>query len=155
MSARSKTKLEESTLVYVTSNFDGVLSYKCPRTNENWLFKKHGSTDTMTLGHLRTMLSSKPKYLEKGWIKVNDEEVFKFLNLSKYIKNTLNKEDFEELFKETPEKIEEVLNSLDNEYSKISAFDLARNLFINGMLRDHFVIKAIEKGLGQKLDPNS
>ncbi|WP_405168523.1 hypothetical protein [Paenibacillus sp. FSL H3-0286] len=151
----NKTKLEENTLVYVVSNFDGVLTYKCPRSGESWLFKSHGASDTMTVGQIRTMLSQKPKYIEKGWIKVDNEEVIQFLNLNKYVKNTLTKDDFERLFEEEPEKIEEVLTSLESDYSKISAFDLARDKYVNGKLRDHFVIRAIEKSLGQKLDPNS
>ncbi|RPK23984.1 hypothetical protein EDO6_04922 [Paenibacillus xylanexedens] len=77
------------------------------------------------------------------------------MRLEKFGSKVLNKSDFEELFREKAEKIEEILMNLENETSRQHAFAYAQDEYVNGRLRDHFVIKAIEKGLGKQLDPNS
>ncbi|MDY8023387.1 hypothetical protein [Paenibacillus polymyxa] len=154
MAARKKA-IDEQTSVTVTSNFDGELVYSCPKSGERFLFSEIGDTDTMTIAQLRTMASQHKRFFEDGWIKIDDEEVSEFLKLEKFTKNILNKEHFKELFNEKPEKIEEILLGLTNEASKFNAFTYAQDQYVNGLLRDHFVIKAIEKGLGKQLDPNS
>lgn len=154
MVAKKKT-IDEQTIVTVTSNFDGELIYKCPKTAERFFFSEIGDTDTMTITQLRTMASQHKRFFKDGWIKIEDEEVSDFLKLEKFTKNILNKEHFKELFNEKPEKIEEILLGLTNETSKLNAFTYAQDQYVNGLLRDHFVIKAIEKGLGKQLDPNS
>lgn len=153
--AVKKKVIDEQTLVTVTSKFNGELIYKCPKTSERFLFSEIGDTDTMTVAQLRAMSSQHKRFFENGWIEVEDDEIITFLKLDKLSKNVLNKEDFKDIFNEKPEKIEEILMGLTNENSKLNAFAFAQNQYVNGLLRDHFVIKAIEKGLGKQLDPNS
>lgn len=156
MAARkTKPTVDLNMYVDVVSNFDGVLNYTCPKTKESFIFHEIGASDTMTVAQLKTMVTQKPRFFKDGWLIIQDEEMSSYLRLDKFGSKVLNKVDFQELFAEKPEKIEEILSDLENETSRQNAFIYAQNEYVNGRLRDHFVIKAIEKGLGKQLDPNS
>ncbi|WP_336764970.1 hypothetical protein [Paenibacillus sp. USHLN196] len=154
MATRKKT-IEDNTSVKVVSQYDGVLVYKCPKTGERFLFNEFGVSDSMTVAQLRTMSAQHQRFFKDGWLKVEDDEVVQHLKLEKHAKKIITKDDCVELLKENPELIEEILSKLENDQSRQNAFRYAQNEYVNGRLRDHFVIKAIEKGLGKQLDPNS
>ncbi|MFS0857342.1 hypothetical protein [Paenibacillus taichungensis] len=156
MAARkTKPTIDLNMFVDVFSNFDGVLNYECPKTKESFIFHEIEASDTMTVAQLKTLVTQKPRFFKDGWLTIKDEEVSNYLRLEKFGSKVLNKNDFQELFTEKPDKIEEILINLENESSRQNAFAFAQDEYVNGRLRDHFVIKAIEKGLGKQLDPNS
>jgi hypothetical protein len=153
MAKATKKQMDENILVEVVNNFTGSLAYKCERTGQYFRFDSYGDKDSMTVGQLRTMLSQKPQYFKNGWIRVLDDAVIEYLNLSKYDIAIVKNEDIESLFDENLEVLKTTLESF-NANSKEVVFNVARDKYVNGLLRDIHIIKAIEQILGRKLDPN-
>ncbi|MNH66536.1 hypothetical protein D3C73_185690 [compost metagenome] len=147
-----KQRLDENLLVPIASNVDGVLVYKGQRSGQVWKFSNYGDEDVMELSELRSMLSSSRAFLEKGWIKVLDDEVIEYLNLQRFQKNVIDREDVEYILDQSPEQIEQSIKAA-NVNTKTLIFGFAREKFLNGELTDYHTIKAIEEGLGQPLDP--
>jgi len=148
-----RKQLDENLLVPIRSNVAGTLIYKSPRTGQIWEFSNYGDEDVIELKELRSMLNSQRSFLEKGWIKILDDEVVEYLNLERYQKKVLDREDIELLFEMEPEKIKETISGMSTN-NKILVFEIAREKYLNGELRDIHVINAIQGALGQKLDPN-
>lgn len=153
MAKTTKKQMDENILVGVVNNFTGSMAYKCERTGQYFRFDSYGAEDSMTVGQLRTMLSQKPQYFKNGWIRVLDEAVIEYLNLSKYDKAIVRNEDIESLFEESLEVLKTTLESYNGNAKEI-VFNVARDKYVNGVLRDIHVIKTIEQILGRKLDPN-
>lgn len=149
-----RKKLDENMLVSVVSNVKGGLIYKSPRSGQVWKFTDFGDEDVMELSELRTMLSSQRAFLEKGWLKVLDEEAIEYLNLARFQKNVVDLDDINHILEESPEQIKQAIKEA-NTNTKSLIFGFAREKYLVGELRDVHVIKAIEEGLGQKLDPNN
>lgn len=149
-----KQKLDDNLLVTIKSNVKGKLIYKSKRSGQEWRFTDIGDEDTIELSELRTMLSSNRAFLEKGWIIVMDEEIVEYLNLKRLQKNVLDADDVEFILKLDPPQILESIKEASTN-TKSLLFSFAQEKFVNGELNDYRVIKAIEDGLGQKLDPNN
>ena len=139
-------------LVPIVSNVDGILIYKGGRSGQVWKFTQYGDEDVMELSELRAMLSSNRAFLEKGWIKVLDDEVIEYLNLQRFQKNVIDREDIEYIITQDPEQIRQSIKE-SNVNTKTLIFSFAREKFINGELKDYHTITAIEEGLGQPLNP--
>ena len=149
-----KQKLDDNLLVTIKSNVKGKLIYKSKRSGQEWRFTDIGDEDTIELSELRTMLSSNRAFLEKGWIIVLDDEVIEYLNLKRLQKNVVDADDVEFLLQLEPAKILESIKEASTN-TKSLLFSFAQEKFMNGELNDYRVIKAIEEGLGQILDPNN
>ncbi|MWV44966.1 hypothetical protein GRF59_15190 [Paenibacillus sp. HJL G12] len=151
---KTRQKLDENVLVPVSSNVKGGLIYKSPRSGQVWKFTDFGDEDVMELSELRTMLSSQRAFLEKGWLKVMDQEAIDYLNLARFQKNVVDLDDIDHILEQSPEQIKQVIKEA-NTNTKSLIFGFARDKYVLGELRDVHIIKAIEEGLGQKLDPNN
>ncbi|MBX4152256.1 hypothetical protein [Paenibacillus lautus] len=147
-----KKKLDENILVPIASNVDGTLIYKGGRSGQVWKFTQYGDEDVMELSELRAMLSSNRAFLEKGWIKVLDDEVIDYLNLQRFQKNVIDRDNIEYILTQGPEQIKQSIKE-SSANTKTLIFSFARDKFLQGELTDYHTIKAIEEGLGQPLNP--
>ena len=62
-------------------------------------------------------------------------------------------DDIEQLLKLEADKIKLTIDGA-NSNTKIFIYEIAKDKYLTGELRDIHIINAIEEGLGQKLDPN-
>ena len=86
---KGKIQLNPNTMVSIQSGVKGGLTYKSTRTGQIWRFLEFGDQEEMELSELRTMLSSNRSFLEKGWIKVLDDDVVEYLNLERFKRRRL------------------------------------------------------------------
>lgn len=100
------------------------------------------------------MYSTQRAFFEKGWIRVDDQEVLEYLNLTKFKDKVIEPEDLEIIFSQEPSTIANSIKGM-NTNNKILVFNIAREKYVNGELSNIHVIKAIEEALGEKLDPNA
>lgn len=147
-----KKKLDENMLVPIVSNVDGTLIYKGGRSGQVWKFTQYGDEDVMELSELRAMLSSNRAFLEKGWLKVLDDEVIEYLNLQRFQKNVIDRDDIDYILTQDPEQIKQSIKESSTN-TKALIFSFARDKFLQGELTDYHTITAIEEGLGQPLNP--
>lgn len=148
-----RQRLDDNILVPIASNVSGGLTYKSPISGQVWYFSDYGDEDVMELRELRTMLSSSRSFLQKGWIRVLDEEIVDYLNLHRFQKEIIDPEDLDDLFNQDVNKVTEIIKSA-NFNTRQLIYAKAKEKYINGKLTNIHMIKAIEEGLGEKLDPN-
>ena len=148
-----RKSLDENMLVPVRSNVSGKLIYKSP-TGVDIRLSNIGDEDVITLRDLRSLISSKRSYIEKGWLLILDEEVVDYLNVARVQKNVVDAEDVDHILQLSPDKIQEVIKEA-NTNTKSLLFSFAQKRFLDGSLSDYHVIKAIEEGLNLSLDPNN
>jgi len=148
-----RKKLDENMLVPIASGVQGRLTYIDPRTGKVWKFERYGDEDVMELRELRTMLSSARKFLTRGWIRVLDDEVIEYLNLERFQQEVVTPEDLERLLTSEPEQILKVVKEA-NSNAKRLIYGFAKEKYVNGELTNIHIIRAIEDGLGESLDPN-
>lgn len=150
---RVRKQLDENLLVRIASGVHGGLTYISRDGSVIKKFEQFGDEDVIELKHLRAMLSQARKFLQKGWIRVLDEEVIEYLNLERFQREVFTPDDLEELFAKNPEHIKEVIQS-SNANTKRIIYNYAKEKYVNGELTNIHIIKAIEEGIGESLDPN-
>ena len=148
-----RERLDENRLVPIASGVHGGLTYISRDGSVILKFEQYGDEDVIELRHLRAMLSQARKFLQKGWIRVLDDEVIEYLNLERFQRENVNPEDLEGLFDKKPEHILEVIKT-SSVNAKRLIYARAKEKYINGELTNVHIIKAIEEGIGESLDPN-
>ena len=143
---RVRKRLDENMLVDIASGVQGGLTYISKDGNTILKFLEYGDQDVIELKELRRMLSSSRKFLEKGWIRVLDDEVIEYLNLHRFQQENVEQDDLDGLLKLQPEQVLETVKSA-NANTKRLIFGFVKDKYISG--------EAIEEGLGETLDPNS
>lgn len=148
---QERVKLDDHLEVRVANNINGVLVYKSPRTQQDWVFQSYGDEDIMELHELRTMKSNHPAFFRNGWIRILDEEVIKYLRLERFYDNVITPEELDELFDLSVEEIQEILDKA-NENAKSLIVGKAKEKYQHGELTNVHVIKLIEDKFKIKLD---
>lgn len=145
------------TKVWVRSNCYGELIYISQKTWDNF-----GSRQPMTLEELITMRNTYIKFFTKNLIIIEGfqdaeyaqtysvEEILEYLQVSQYYKSSLCPDNLEEVFRMTPDKIEECVPNMSSGVK--SAITIRANeLITNGQLDSMKLVTSLEKALGCEL----
>lgn len=145
-------EIDPNQTVVVSNGFQGKLVYESPRTHEIFIWDTFGDTQEIELRELRNAKSSAKKFFINNWFMFDDEYswVIDYLGLKQYYKNAISLDDFDDLFKEKPEKIVKIVSKLSEGQKKSVAYR-ARQLIIDGTIDSNKAIKALEESLGAEL----
>lgn len=144
--------VDPNTIVVVRNGFQGKLIYVSPRTGERIVWDNFGDEQDMELRELRNAKSSAKKFFENNWFMFDEEYewVISYLGLSRYYRNAIKLEEFDEIFKMTPAKIKETIDKLSKGQKKSVSYR-ARQLVIDREIDSLKTIAALEEALGTEL----
>lgn len=137
-------------MVEVISNVKGKLVYVSPN-NVKYTWDKTGKSQYMTVQQLMEMHSSKSKFFDQQWVKIEDEDMCKYLRIDHYYANELSDEHIEEYLLNGSERSLKDLLDRSNRTEKIRIVASARELVESGKLTDYRVIDFIENQFGTVL----
>ena len=137
-------------LVTVRNGFQGKLVYVSKKTGERFVWEQFGEEQDMEIGELRNARSSSKAFFENNWFMFDEQWIVDYLGMNKYYKYALKIEDFDEVFKKTPEEIEGIVASMSDGQKKSMAYR-ARALIATGDIDSNKVITALEKCLDTQL----
>lgn len=148
-----KPQVELTDLVCVQSCFHGTLYYKSKKTGVAVEWQRFGEEQYFDVDELMYMRNTQPKFFKEQWIRLigdNADDVFAFLRLDRYCKNNLKFDDFEDMFKLSPDELETAVKDFTASL-KESFARRAKELFDAGELDNLKIIKAIERATNFKL----
>lgn len=148
-----RQQLDENMLVRIASGVQGGLTYISRDGSIVLRFEQYGDEDVIELKYLRRMLSQDRHFLQRGWIRVLDEDVVEYLRLDRFQSEVVTPEDLEDLLKMNPEDIRTTIQK-SNTNTKSLIYNYAKTKYLNGELTNVHVIEAIEDELGLSLNPN-
>ncbi len=143
---RVKKNLDPNIIVTVRNGFQGQLVYISPKTKERFIWENFGDEQDMDLQELKTARNSSKTFFENNWFLIDDPEILDYLGVMQYYKYALNFEAFNDLFKETPAKITEIVSHLSAGQKKSVAYR-AKQLIADQEIDSIKVIKALEESL--------
>lgn len=142
-------KLDDKTNITVISNFPGLLFYRSPRYNDEFIWSEFGDENEMSLQELKSMKASHRAFYEQKWITFTEEDsddVIKYLKVEKYFKDGVAQNDLEDIFEKDVNEIADIIETATpNEKSLI--LTKAREQFESGDLVNTHIIKLIEDKL--------
>lgn len=151
-----------NTTVWVKSNCYGGLIYISKRTGFTIIWETFGSSQPMTLEELVMMRNTDVKFFSRNLVKITGfqsskyadkysvEEILKFLQISQYYTDSLCPDDISEVFRMSPDKIEERVPNMSSGV-KNSILVRANEMISKGELDSLRVISSLEKALGCEL----
>ena len=143
-------QLPQNMIVTVRNGFHGLLVYRSERTGERFVWDSFGDEQDMELRVLKDARNSSKAFFENNWFLISDAEVIAALGLERYYKDALSYEEFDELFKMSPEDIAERLRAIPDG-QKTSIAYRAKQLIAEGAIDSIKAITALEEGLGVEL----
>ena len=148
---RAKRSLDPHMIVPVRSGFNGMLIYKSKHTGEKFEWSEFGEEQDMELQELKNAKASSNKaFFENNWFIIDDPEIIEYLGVERYYRNSLGIDEFDSLFKCTPEEAVAKVSSLPKG-QKLSVVYRARKLIDDGVLDSIKMINALEKCLNVEL----
>lgn len=144
--------IDQSTLVYVRNGFQGKLIYISPRTGERFFWDEFGDEQSMELRELRNAKSSAKKFFENNWFMFDEDNewVISYLGVENYYKNAIPLENFDDIFKLSPDKLKATIEKLSKGQKKSVAYR-ASQLVLNQEIDSLKTIAALEESLGIEL----
>lgn len=141
-----------NTIVTVRNGFQGRLVYISPRTHERFVWERFGDEQDMEIKELRNAKSASKAFFSKNWFMFDEENewVIPYLGLSRYYKNAIKLDDFDEIFTKTPAKIKDIISKLSPGQKKSVSYR-ARQLVIDKEIDSLKTIAALEEALGTDL----
>lgn len=139
--------------VKVVSSVYGKLVYVSPRSGYRTEWATFGSFNFMTVDELTTMRATQSGFFENQWIVLageNAADVMEFLRIEQYYKNISDLNDIDNLFRNTPADLPEVLGHF-TPAAKETIARRAHELIEAKTLTDINVIRTLEKELGYNL----
>lgn len=141
-----------NTIITVKNGFQGRLVYISPRTHERFVWERFGDEQDMELKELRNAKSSSKAFFSKNWFMFDDENewVIPYLGLSRYYKDAIKLEDFDDIFDNTPAKVKSIISKLSSGQKKSVSYR-ARELVMSRKIDSLKMIEALEEALGTDL----
>ena len=141
-----------NTIVTVRNGFQGRLVYISPRTHEKFVWENFGDEQDMELREIRNAKSSSKAFFAKNWFMFDEDNewVIPYLGLSRYYKNAIKLEDFDDIFDNTPAKIKSIISKLSSGQKKSVSYR-ARELVMSRKIDSLKTIEALEEALGTDL----
>lgn len=137
-------------IVTVRNGFQGKLVYKSPKTGERFVWDSFGDEQDMEVSELRSARSSAKKFFINNWFMFDDPEIVEYLGMTQYYKFALTIDNFDDVFKKSPEEITETIGRLSSGQKKSVAYR-AKQLIAAGEIDSNRVIRALENALGVEL----
>ncbi len=104
----------------------------------------------MELSELKNARNSNKKYFINNWFMFDEDWVIDYLGMRQYYKNSLNIQDFDQLFKKPVGEIEDIISKLSEGQRKSVAYR-AKQLIAEEEIDSNRVINTLEKCLGVEL----
>ena len=102
-----RTELDPSMYVTVKNGFNGTLVYKSKKTGERFIWDAFGDEQDIELAELKSARNSYKPFFINNWFLFDDPEVIEWLGMGQYYKHALNSENFDKIFKKSPEEIKQ------------------------------------------------
>lgn len=143
-------EIDPNQIITVRNGFQGRLVYKSKRTGERWSWESFGAEQDMELSELKNARNSNKKYFINNWFMFDENWVIDYLGMRQYYKNSLNIQDFDQLFKKPVGEIEDIISKLSEGQRKSVAYR-AKQLIAEEEIDSNRVINTLEKCLGVEL----
>ena len=143
-------EIDPNQIITVRNGFQGRLVYKSKRTGERWSWESFGAEQDMELSELKNARNSNKKYFINNWFMFDEDWVIGYLGMRQYYKNSLNIQDFDQLFKKPVGEIEDIISKLSEGQRKSVAYR-AKQLIAEEEIDSNRVINTLEKCLGVEL----
>lgn len=143
-------EIDPNQIITVRNGFQGRLVYKIKRTGERWSWESFGAEQDMELSELKNARNSNKKYFINNWFMFDEDWVIDYLGMRQYYKNSLNIQDFDQLFKKPVGEIEDIISKLSEGQRKSVAYR-AKQLIAEEEIDSNRVINTLEKCLGVEL----
>lgn len=143
-------EIDPNQIITVRNGFQGRLVYKSKRTGERWSWESFGAEQDMELSELKNARNSNKKYFINNWFMFDEDWVIDYLGMRQYYKNSLNIQDFDQLFKKPVGEIEDTISKLSEGQRKSVAYR-AKQLIAEEEIDSNRVINTLEKCLGVEL----
>jgi hypothetical protein len=143
-------EIDPNQIITVRNGFQGRLVYKSKRTGERWSWESFGAEQDMELSELKNARNSNKKYFINNWFMFDEDWVIDYLGMRQYYKNSLNIQDFDQLFKKPVGEIEDIISKLSEGQRKSVAYR-AKQLIAGEEIDSNRVINTLEKCLGVEL----
>lgn len=143
-------EIDPNQIITVRNGFQGRLVYKSKRTGERWSWESFGAEQDMELSELKNARNSNKKYFINNWFMFDEDWVIDYLGMRQYYKNSLNIQDFDQLFKKPVGEIEDIISKLSEGQRKSVAYR-AKQLIAEEEIDSNRVINTLEKYLGVEL----
>ena len=143
-------EIDPNQIITVRNGFQGRLVYKSKRTGERWSWESFGAEQDMELSELKNARNSNKKYFINNWFMFDEDWVIDYLGMRQYYKNSLNIQDFDQLFKKPVGEIEDIISKLSAGQRKSVAYR-AKQLIAEEEIDSNRVINTLEKCLGVEL----
>lgn len=143
-------EIDPNQIITVRNGFQGRLVYKSKRTGERWSWESFGAEQDMELSELKNARNSNKKYFINNWFMFDEDWVTDYLGMRQYYKNSLNIQDFDQLFKKPVGEIEDIISKLSEGQRKSVAYR-AKQLIAEEEIDSNRVINTLEKCLGVEL----
>ena len=143
-------EIDPNQIITVRNGFQGRLVYKSKRTGERWSWESFGAEQDMELSELKNARNSNKKYFINNWFMFDEDWVIDYLGMRQYYKNSLNIQDFDQLFKKPVGEIEDIISKLSEGQRKSVAYR-AKQLITEEEIDSNRVINTLEKCLGVEL----
>lgn len=143
-------EIDPNQIITVRNGFQGRLVYKSKRTGERWSWESFGAEQDMELSELKNARNSNKKYFINNWFMFDEDWVIDYLGMRQYYKNSLNIQDFDQLFKKPVGEIEDIISKLSEGQRKSVAYH-AKQLIAEEEIDSNRVINTLEKCLGVEL----
>lgn len=143
-------EIDPNQIITVRNGFQGRLVYKSKRTGERWSWESFGAEQDMELSELKNARNSNKKYFINNWFMFDEDWVIDYLGMRQYYKNSLNIQDFDQLFKKPVGEIEDIISKLSEGQRKSVAYR-AKQLIAEEKIDSNRVINTLEKCLGVEL----
>ena len=143
-------EIDPNQIITVRNGFQGRLVYKSKRTGERWSWESFGAEQDMELSELKNARNSNKKDFINNWFMFDEDWVIDYLGMRQYYKNSLNIQDFDQLFKKPVGEIEDIISKLSEGQRKSVAYR-AKQLIAEEEIDSNRVINTLEKCLGVEL----
>ena len=143
-------EIDPNQIITVRNGFQGRLVYKSKRTGERWSWESFGAEQDMELSELKNARNSNKKYFINNWFMFDEDWVIDYLGMRQCYKNSLNIQDFDQLFKKPVGEIEDIISKLSEGQRKSVAYR-AKQLIAEEEIDSNKVINTLEKCLGVEL----
>lgn len=145
-----KQDLNPNSIITVKNGFQGRLIYISKRTQERFIWDNFCDEQDMELQELKNAKNSSKAYFENNWFLIDDPEIIEYLGVSRYYKNALSAETFDELFDKPADEVRDIVNKLSAGQKKSVAFR-AKQKIAAGEIDSIKVITALEDALSTEL----
>lgn len=149
VSASSRPKYNKDDEIWVVSQCPGVMVYVSRRTGYKIIWGEIGVGQYVSFEELTAMANGQPKFFQRNWVSM-DFDVLVALRMDKYYVNSVQAEEYEQIFDMPISEMEAKLSNIP-EGQRDTVEIWAHQLVDQGKIDSIKRIEAIERALGISL----